>query len=435
VGSEYQYHPERLQLPKQLRRDLEVDEIVQGGNPFGLPGAMFGLYYDVVNEEWASEAPPDAIVATAASLTLGAVKRMMNRLAQHGDIFGGRRAALAALMSHGSKRANDIANMADSWPRSTNELDENFDGHFGTFALMIAAGSAGAQGEVLRYYQGLYDEYHDEADPEVQVLMRHLGRLRSVIKQGTFNASEAKGKLRKFFATVQSGEYDGLINAGQFGAIDDALAAYRLLPESYKEQHLDFRVLPPDTNLRELAQNVFDESTDSEKTHVDLRRIAVLAQVRELAGANKCYFARGLRSGRTVASETGERIDEDYIVLVIQHFDQHSQVTGEDALAISPIARKHAAYLVRHDVSDGVGWRDIFQLTKNDARQLGARRLKFTTPSGQDRYAAMQEKIFSLLTCDTDQFMGELKQGRDGAYRLVYRRALGSRALNTFHND
>jgi len=194
-----------------------------------------------------------------------------------------------------------------------------------------------------------------------------------------------------------------------------------------KEQELDFTVLPAGSTLLEHAQGIVSESTAGEKAQVDLGRLQVLEAVRDMVGPEHCYYARGKRTGKTFAGDDGDRVDEDYIVLVMQNHDKTGAVLSENALAISPIARRHATYVVRDDVSEGISWREIFNLSKDDARDLGARRVKFTSAAGRDPYEALQEKLFTLLTCKPEEFNTDLLARPDGSY-VMYRRRLGKAA-------
>jgi hypothetical protein len=182
-------------------------------------------------------------------------------------------------------------------------------------------------------------------------------------------------------------------------------------------QELQFEILPGDTNLRELSERVYDESSDAEKVRVDLGRIQVLEEMRTLFGEDHCYFARGEAGGNCYTDENGESINEDFIILVMQHHDETGQVAREDALAISPIARRHAVFYMRQDASEGLSWREVYRLTKKHAQDLGVRKLKFVAPEGIDVYTSMKEKLFTLATCRTEDFHSDLRyDAKTGTY-------------------
>lgn len=104
------------------------------------------------------------------------------------------------------------------------------------------------------------------------------------------------------------------------------------------EQELKFSVLPKGTRLEEFARDIAEESGEADKTRVDLKRVAILNFIREIWGENQCYFARGKKTGRKMLDdETGLAIDEDYIVLCMQEFEDGEPTGIEHALAISPI--------------------------------------------------------------------------------------------------
>lgn len=75
-----------------------------------------------------------------------------------------------------------------------------------------------------------------------------------------------------------------------------------------------------------------------------------------------------------------------------------------EALAISPLAGRHATYIVRHDCVEA-DWRTLFSHPKFEARLQGARKLLFT-PSNRhvDQYLRMRDKIIRLLECDPREF-------------------------------
>ncbi|MDN5275380.1 MAG: hypothetical protein JWN33_29 [Candidatus Saccharibacteria bacterium] len=225
------------------------------------------------------------------------------------------------------------------------------------------------------------------------------------------NPSTMRRDVLRQVNVIRSGELDALIlpeypdESEEQDALPDIDVDFELL----RGEELNFHILPGDTNLRDLSEDVYKESTDEEKVWVDLGRIQVLEEVRQLFGKDKCYFARGTHSGATYAHGDHERIAEDFIVLVMQNHDKTGTVISEDALAISPISRRHAAFYMRQDASEGLSWREVFSLTKEDAKDLGVRKLKFISPVGMDVYEAMREKVFALATCPPEEFCDELR--------------------------
>lgn len=188
---------------------------------------------------------------------------------------------------------------------------------------------------------------------------------------------------------------------------------------------LDFTILPAG-ELEEVTRIATERLSEAEKARVDLKRISVLESIRNQWGEDRCFFAHGRHTGKQMLDEeTGSAIDEDYIVLVMQQLSDNGDLLGEHALAISPIAKKHAAYLTRYDVSAG-NWREVLSLSKPDARYVGARDLRFTSSSGWTAYDMMVNKVNALLGCSVDDFHGQLRMDMSGNYRVKnYNRDLG----------
>ncbi len=209
-------------------------------------------------------------------------------------------------------------------------------------------------------------------------------------------------------------------------------ATIETILESQK-QELDYTILPPGTELETVARQIVEESAEGAKATVDLRRLAVLEDVRQLFGPERCFLMRGKRTGKEMANEQGTLISEDYIGLVMQHHNSDGVVIQEDCLAISPIAQKHAGYIVRQDASEGISWREILSLPKHEAIQFfNARRLRFDPVSGEDRYEAYVKKVITLLTCPTEQFDANyrLRRTKGGEYEMIYRpQNIGAQAL------
>lgn len=189
------------------------------------------------------------------------------------------------------------------------------------------------------------------------------------------------------------------------------------------KQELDFTVLPPGTQLHDVARLIVEESSEYSKAHVDLERLAVLDNIRTIVGPERCYLMRGKKSDKVMADEEGTLISEDYIGLIIQHHDSEGNVRAEDCIAISPIAKKHAGYIVRQDASAGLSWRQILSLPKNDAIQyFNARRLRFDPVAGESKYEAYVKKVQALLECSPHEFGREyVLQRRSEGYRMVHR--------------
>ena len=93
--------------------------------------------------------------------------------------------------------------------------------------------------------------------------------------------------------------------------------------------------------------------------------------------------------------------DNGYLILAISY-----EGYGEDAVAISPWRGEHATFVVRADVGKRRSWGTVLASTKEEAKQLGARRLVFKAnhDHGIDEYEAMFQKIVALFVCDPEEF-------------------------------
>lgn len=152
---------------------------------------------------------------------------------------------------------------------------------------------------------------------------------------------------------------------------------------------LPFVILPPGERIQSIVGDL-RKSALYRQHEVDFGRIKVLTDLSEMIGPQHCSLYSGIfpSSGR----------DNGYMVLVIAFEDY-----GEDAVAVSPWKNEHATYVVRQSE---VPWQSVLSRTKDEAIQLGARRLHFkpNPEHGMDQHEAMREKILALLSCDPDEF-------------------------------
>ena len=200
-----------------------------------------------------------------------------------------------------------------------------------------------------------------------------------------------------------------------------------------QKQELNYTIFPAGTELKAIAEDIVEGSSEYTRASVDLRRLSVLEEVRQLVGPENCYLMRGQETGKEMDDGNGRLISEDYIGLIIQHHDADGTVTAEDCLAISPIAKKHAGYIVRQEASAGISWREVLSLPKQDAIDyFNARRLRFDPVTGEDKYEAYVKKVVTLLTCEPEKFTPDYRLRRKGEdYDLVYRaRSVGTVTLN-----
>lgn len=162
---------------------------------------------------------------------------------------------------------------------------------------------------------------------------------------------------------------------------------------THQVDDLGFVVLPPG----ELLQSFIAELRSAghyKGREVDLKRTDVLTRLQRYFSDSQCRLHRG------AFSSSGE--DNLYVVLSIAR----PGVRAADAVAISPCKGEHATFVVRHDCGERRPWNQVLSRTKREAKQLGARRLLFTSKSGRgiDEYDAMMEKLVRLLDCDADEF-------------------------------
>ena len=196
-------------------------------------------------------------------------------------------------------------------------------------------------------------------------------------------------------------------------------------------QKLDYTILPQGTTLHEYSELLCGGLTPSDAERVDLRRLGVLHELRERIGEDRTYYVHGKPRG-SLADPRGERINEAYLGLVVQHHDDGGRVVGEDCVVVSPVTRRHAAFVVRGDVSSEA-WREVLKVPKSSSREMGARQVKFSAPDGADLYDVMVKKFLLLLNCPPDKFNQSNEFAyRSGEFALRTRpeRPLGQAALN-----
>lgn len=144
---------------------------------------------------------------------------------------------------------------------------------------------------------------------------------------------------------------------------------------------LAFELLPPGEWLQRFRSRLL-ASGGSDRV-LDPKRTDVLDRLRRRFGDAHCRLYQG------AFPASGD--DNLYVVLEVV------RRRGEDAVAISPLRGAHATYVVRHDSK--LPWREVLSRSKRDAKDHGARCLKFAPgPAGDtDEYQRMFEKIVDLL--------------------------------------
>ena len=177
--------------------------------------------------------------------------------------------------------------------------------------------------------------------------------------------------------------------------------------------------------LREVAEDIVSNSGERTRPHIDLKRLVVLERLRQHIGTDNCRFVRGKRRAPARETDVDALFSEAYIGLVIERIDEASGEVREDCVVVSPIAGRDAGFIARQDVSEGLPWRQIFRMTKDEAvRYFGVRRLRFDPIIGVDTYAAYYEKVLALLACDKESFGRDYilsRNKKDGSYSTIPR--------------
>ena len=180
-------------------------------------------------------------------------------------------------------------------------------------------------------------------------------------------------------AALHAGRYDYL---RQFRNIEPSVAR----KSRRGTDSLPFALLPSGEKLQAFLSGV--RSTGRYRGYrVDDQRLTVLEEIEKHFGANRCQWHEGTQSSGGVNNQ--------YLVLTIKS----DNGSGEHAVAISPLAGKHATYAVRADYADA-DWPTIFAKSKAEALALGARRFPFTNlDNGVDQYTAMRHRVIRLIEC------------------------------------
>jgi hypothetical protein len=207
---------------------------------------------------------------------------------------------------------------------------------------------------------------------------------------------------------------------------------------------IDWEILPPG-KLAEHAKDIVDSYTsETKKPTIDLERLTILEEIRRWWGEDKSYYRKGIRKGRRVIREDGKEQPDEYILLILQHFDEDGNVTHEDAIAESPIAGPNALYIQRYDVNHW-SWDELMQYPKGDVLAMGARAIKHETAEGHNIYQMMTEKVKSALGLSPENFLAFEFSGVDkqGGVRIrIPKRVLefviadvGAESIQRDHQD
>ena len=224
--------------------------------------------------------------------------------------------------------------------------------------------------------------------PQLQRARRRLAELITNVER---LLSTDKADLAKFFlhsrahlVALQLKRYDFL------RPFRDSAAAF-VAPKPRINSHLAFEILPQGEQLRTFLGEIRTSKKYRGYT-VDERRLTVLEDLQNHFGAANCTWHRGIEAGGGIGTR--------YLVLAINTPGRE----GQDAVAVSPLAGRHATYVVRRDCVEA-DWEVLFAHPKFEARLRGARKLLFTTRADDgDPYRAMLAKVIKLLECPAREF-------------------------------
>ena len=191
-------------------------------------------------------------------------------------------------------------------------------------------------------------------------------------------------RSRSELVALQDGRFDFLQQFHDVGSPSSGVSRQVI-------RGLPFTVLPEGEQLRRFLDGLRSSGL-YRGYQVDVHRLTVLEYLEEYFGADLFDWYEG--------SESSKGVNNQYLVLAIRS----AKGSGENAVAISPLAGQHATYVVRHECAEA-HWATIFANPKLEARLRGARRLLFTTPDSRtDQYTAMREKVITLLECHRHDF-------------------------------
>lgn len=171
--------------------------------------------------------------------------------------------------------------------------------------------------------------------------------------------------------------------------------------EKFKPMELDWAILPQgdlEASARDLVSSIKQNRPTSEVS-IDLERLKSLEEIRQGWGPDRSYYVRGAFKRRVVRKD-GKECPDEYIVLVLQDFDEDNNLQAEHAVAESPIVGPHAMYVYRQDAGEGFSWRDVMAMPKSDAKLFNARAVKHNKTG-----LPVQEKALHLLRVSKDEFI------------------------------
>lgn len=259
----------------------------------------------------------------------------------------------------------------------------------GAVILAIASPGDGQRlWDVLRKVQPSTSGDLAASSPQLERARRRLADFSEMVQQllatDDTNFAQFLRQSRVQLVSLQLKHYDFL---RQFR---DSAAGLRAVARQATPD-LAFQVLPQGEQLRRFLGEI-RASKRYRGYRIDEHRLTVLEDLQKHFGAHRCVWHRG--------SDSSDGIGIRYLVLAIQS----ANGSGENAVAISPLAGRHATYVVRRECAEA-DWKTLFAHPKFEARLLGARKLLFTaSPGHSDQYSAMRDKIIKLLECHPREF-------------------------------
>ncbi|MGW5148233.1 putative dsRNA-binding protein [Rhodococcus koreensis] len=344
-----------------------------------------------------------AVVRVVAELARDTAARVDTLVNRYGVFFDDPEIAARAIRAEDHRLANYLRETTDRPARRLHAVTEA-----ARTTLPLAFAFATAENEVLTTVDDRLDTLIDHSrdllhgadrygdDPELASEIDQAQAVYQQVRQfrtgGPERWQQASLISRTQLASVHARRFDTVL-ANQVPRRPDPTA---------KRARLTFEVLPGGTS----RDFVTERQRAHERQHprtlptLDPRRTDILDELAGHYGPARCTFYRGFATQGQLY-EIGENITEDYLILVID------RGRGEDAIAISPAAGRHATYLLRHDVTERP-WNEVFAHPKLDAKDLGAKRLVFRDRFPLDQYLSMREKARALLDCRPQLFHGRL---------------------------
>jgi hypothetical protein len=229
---------------------------------------------------------------------------------------------------------------------------------------------------------------HAKISPQLERARRRLtdfiATVERLLSTDEANLAQFFGHSRAHLIKLQLKKYDFL---RQFR--DSAAGLFTV--SGHLTTNLAFQILPQGEQLRTFLGDIRKSKTYS-GYRVDEHRLTVLENLQKYFGAARCTWHMGI--------DTGGGIGSRYLVLAIKS----SNGSGENAVAISPLAGRHATYVVRRECAEA-DWDVLFAHPKFEARLRGARKLLFTNRADHtDPYNAMCDRIIKLLECHPREF-------------------------------